>query len=218
MRRLVKSQPPAILVANERRWLEEFKADTKNETRRTRYRHVDIKTALTTETASKCAYCESKIGHNTPGDVEHKVPSSRDVDKHFDWQNLTIACTECNRRKSNYYDKDLAFIDPYLDDVERMLVHCGPVVRWATGDSRAEIAVKTLGLLGTDRLQLICRKVEKLQEVADLLERRRATKDVALRTVLERQLLAMQAVTAEYSAMVVATLTPQHPSHAHLGI
>lgn len=206
MRRLVKSEPPSVLQSNELRWLAELKTDPGNRTFRYRYRHPDIKSALREETKHKCAYCESKLGHNTPGDIEHKVPSSKDINQHFTWTNLTLACCECNRRKNDYFEKNAGFLDPYVDDVEAILVHCGPVVRWREGDSRGEVAVKTLGLLGTDRLQLICRKVEKLQEVADLLERWQTTADPALKMLLARQLLALKESSAEYSAMVASVL------------
>ena len=90
---------------------------------KTKYRSKPIKKQLKSETYNKCVYCESKIGHNTPGDVEHKIPVSVMESKRFDWPNLTIACTECNRRKNDYYDDETSFIDPYVDDIaERLLV------------------------------------------------------------------------------------------------
>ena len=89
---------------------------------------------LKEETGFKCVYCESKIGHNTPGDIEHKIPSSKDEDQHFAWNNLTIACTECNRRKNDYYVIGNEFLDPYSDDVENVLEHHGPLVYWKNSE------------------------------------------------------------------------------------
>src|SRR4051794_22793171 len=123
MRRVSKLPAPAILAENAATWLAEFCEDPNSGARRYRYRAPEIKAVLREETASKCVYCESKIGHNCPGDVEHKVPSSRCRDLHFEWSNLTIACTECNRRKNAYYDPILPFLDPYEDPVEDLLLH-----------------------------------------------------------------------------------------------
>lgn len=195
-----------MLAEHGARWTEELKANPQSKACRYRYRDPEIKSTLKMETNDKCVYCESKIGHNTPGDVEHKIPTSRDIDKHFSWDNLTVACTECNRRKNDYYSEEMEFLDPYKDDVESMLVHCGPIVRWITGNSRAEVAVKALGLMDPSRVALVCRKIEKLREVADLLERYREATNAALKGVLRRQLSAMANVPGEYSAMVSATL------------
>jgi len=104
MRTINKKPKPQVLVDNEDSWLTAFKSDRSNSTKKYRYRDKAIKKALIEETGYKCVYCESKIGHNTPGDIEHKIPSSKNIDLHFTWGNLTIACTECNRRKNYYYE------------------------------------------------------------------------------------------------------------------
>lgn len=72
----------------------------------------------------KCAYCETTIGSNQPGDVEHFRPKGRVVDDNFkpikvryrrwgevdhpgyywlayDWDNLFPSCTDCNRYRKH---------------------------------------------------------------------------------------------------------------------
>lgn len=210
MRRLAKLRKPSTLAANEVGWLAAYKADPENKTKRYRYRNAEIKQALTEETGFKCVYCESKIGHNTPGDIEHKIPSSKDIDKHFDWPNLTVACTQCNRRKNDYYSRHTGFLDPYVDDVEAMLDHLGPVVHAAPGETRAEVAVKILDLHGPNRVELILFKTEKLEAVANLVERHYSEQDPALKQVLHNQMLDLTGVTREYSAMVISALRQKH--------
>lgn len=204
MRRLHKLEAPGVLVDNADDWSCAFAADPTSESKRRRYRHPDIKGRLREETSYKCIYCESKIGHNTPGDVEHKIPTSVDASRHFEWSNLTIACTECNRRKNDYFNEDLPFLDPYVDDVEQRVVHHGPVVSWAIGDHVAEISVRTLGLHDDSRLPLILRKIEKISEVNELMERRNAAVHPALAGLLTSRLDEMQQSTSEYSGMVRA--------------
>ena len=131
MRFLEKLSQPVVLLTNNIIWLNEFILDRDNKTKRYRYRHPDIKSQLKVETGKKCIYCESKIGHNTPGDIEHIIPTSRDVNQHFIWENLTIACTECNRRKNDYYERGTEFLNPYLDNnIENQIQHRGPIVEW----------------------------------------------------------------------------------------
>lgn len=170
MRRLKKLQCPSVLADNQEDWLQKY-LQNKNDTNRNRYRNSDIKEQLKAETGHKCIYCESKIGHNTPGDIEHKKPSSKVIDLHFEWENLTIACTECNRRKNDYFDDKICFLDPYNDDVESMIEHHGPLVTWVSGNRQAEISIRILELNTEKRLALILRKVEKLNEFVGLLER-----------------------------------------------
>ena len=165
MRNLQKLPIPHVLATNHETWLAHYLADKLNQTNRYRYRHPDIKSTLRAETGEKCVYCESKIGHNTPGDIEHKVPSSRNENLHFTWENLTIACTECNRRKNDYYEEGDEFLDPYADDVESCIEHYGPVMGWTNGNNRAEITVKMLELDTSARFSLISRKIEKIEEL-----------------------------------------------------
>lgn len=206
MRSLQKLPKPAVLAANEAIWLAEYLADSHNSTKRNRYRDKEIKSTLREETANKCVYCESKLGHNTPGDVEHKIPTSKAPNRHFDWLNLTLACNECNRRKSNYFNEAEGFLDPYVDAVEEYLDHVGPVVTWKAGAARGEIFVSTLELCSEHRFALVARKIERLNQLAHLLERYNSEERVVMKGLLQRQIRQMADRTSEYSAMIEAML------------
>jgi hypothetical protein len=78
----------------------------------------------------KCAYCETVIGSNQPGDVEHYRPKGRLRDHTskvvrvkvrntemdhpgywwlaYDWLNLLPSCIDCNRRRRHGADQALA--------------------------------------------------------------------------------------------------------------
>jgi uncharacterized protein (TIGR02646 family) len=206
MRELTKLTEPSILSNNSAEWLSEYLTDKSNDTKKYRYRHTDIKSALKDETSHKCVYCESKIGHNTPGDIEHKIPSSKNPSLHFTWSNLTIACTECNRRKNDYYENGNEFLDPYTDPVESLLVHHGPVVSPITNVPRAEITVKTLKLNSKERLPLIVQKIEAINHFNNLLERYATADDPALKSLLLKEIEECTAKTSEYSAMLISIL------------
>ncbi|MBU0754322.1 MAG: HNH endonuclease, partial [Planctomycetes bacterium] len=161
-----------------------------------------IKSKLKEETGWKCVYCESKIGHNTPGDIEHKIPSSKVDNLHFTWENLTIACTECNRRKNDYYIDGEAFLDPYIDDVEGAVQHYGPVLGWSNGNERAEITVKTLELETTIRFSLISRKIEKIEELNNIIERYVKEDSPAIKSLMKLKIKRMIEKSSEYSGMI----------------
>jgi len=206
MRNLAKIEEPEILSTNANQWLAEYLGDRQNKTKKYRYRHSDIKTALKEETGYKCVYCESKIGHNTPGDIEHKIPSSKNPEKHFTWDNLTVACTECNRRKNDYYRTGEEFLDPYTDQVEDELEHHGPLVLWRTNSNRAEISVKILELNTHSRKELIIQKISAITDFSHLLERYSAEPAGPLKQLLWKEVEEKTGITAEYSAMLLSVL------------
>ena len=202
MRRLTKLPIPAVLAENAAQWLVDYLADRESKTKKYRYRHAEIKTTLREETGCKCVYCESKVGHNTPGDIEHKVPSSKEEKLHFEWTNLTIACRECNRRKNDYYEKGEEFLDPYVDDVELYLVHLGPFIYSVPGHARAYITVRILELDSGKRAALIDRKRDVLEKARALLELAVGAEPELLRALRRDDVERMCRVDAEYSAMV----------------
>lgn len=217
MRSIIKLEQPEVLALNHVSWLTEYKADKTNSTKKYRYRHTDIKTTLKEETGFKCVYCESKIGHNTPGDIEHKIPSSKDEDQHFSWQNLTIACTECNRRKNNYYEIGNEFLDPYSDSVEIMLEHHGPLVFWRSANNRAETTVRILELNNISRQQIVERKINKIEEFSNLIERFLSQKG-ALKMLLWKQIQEMTKLSSEYSAMLQEVIDKKGITNTSTGI
>lgn len=202
MRRVTKLPIPPILAKKAKPWLAAFLADLASEQKKTKYRHPSIKKVLRKETGWKCVYCESKIGHNTPGDIEHKVPTSKDPNLHFEWTNLTVACTECNRRKLDYYMIGNEFLDPYDDDVEAWLLHLGPLVYWRPGLARAEVSIRKLELDTGKRAALLDRKKDVLEKARSLLEGIASAAHPILKALREDELKQMCAAEAEYSAMV----------------
>src|SRR6266852_2525323 len=104
MIKLTKGPIPEVLAANSAAWTEEYMQYVQNgevvpSNVAFRYRHPQIKTALVNETREKCAYCESKNRHVSPGETDHIAPRSRRPDLAFVWDNLTYTCDECNHAK-----------------------------------------------------------------------------------------------------------------------
>lgn len=205
MRHQQKAAEPQILTANKVEWLAAYLADKKSATAKYRYRHPEIKGALLTETGEKCVYCESKVGHNTPGDVEHKAPSLLYDNLHFDWHNLTIACAECNRRKGAYDTISNPFLDPYSVGIEERVTHHGPMVVGVPGDVGAEICVSMLEL-DRGRADLMERKVEKIIEINHLKNRIARCDSEFLKAILEADLDRRCQVDQEFSGMVRSLL------------
>jgi hypothetical protein len=202
MRKLTKLEEPFELHEMKAYWQKKV-AENGSNYYKTKYRARPIKKRLKGETSNKCIYCESKIGHNTPGDVEHKIPVSIYEEGRFKWKNLTIACTECNRRKNDYYNEDTRFIDPYTDEVETMLIHVGPVVFNKPGNERAEISVRILELAEIEsRPELFAQKVSRLKSAKNLMERIVSVQNPTLKSLLLEELHSMADISSEFSAMI----------------
>ncbi len=115
---------------------------------------------------------------------------------------MTLSCSECNRRKGDYYDSSCMFLDPYIDDVESLLIHLGPIVLSKGDNPRCEITIRILELDSKSRSQLVDRKYEKLENVRNLIARIHSTTNTTLKSFLIKELYEMSAVSAEFSAMV----------------
>ena len=194
-----------MLATNWRTWTRDCLDDPDSDHKKTKYRHEDIKRCLLQETSNKCVYCESKIGDTLPGDIEHMVPTSERPVGRFFWRNLTIACAECNRRKRAYYDKEMMFLNPYVDDVESFVIHQGPIVSWAPGNDRAEVTVKKLQLHDKSRMELIARKIEHLEHLNDTIHRRDSSVGIT-HELAKAKVEDMCKPDEKYSAMVISVV------------
>ena len=125
-----RSPQPIILQKNEARWLNELRtainelqqvrnnpqatkliidrAERKVKNAQNKYQQKTIKDSLVKMFHNKCAYCESKIGHVTYGEIEHFYPKGTYIDKTFDWDNLLLSCQICNnpRHKGTKFPLD----------------------------------------------------------------------------------------------------------------
>ncbi len=101
------------------------------------YAHREVKIALIEDQHGKCAFCESKVRHVSPGDVEHYRPKAAVCQSMEDplerpgyfwlayaWENLLFACEMCNRRHK-------ASVFPLHDPGQRVRSPADPLTREA---------------------------------------------------------------------------------------
>ena len=203
MIKLKKGDKPTELVRNGQRWTNEYLAGLKTgrltQVQRFRYRHRNIKRALRDETHDKCAYCESKISNVHPGETDHILPVSKRPELCVDWDNLTLVCTECNRRKSDYYSSGEPLINPYVDEPSKHLFFFGPLVL-----DRDAMGFRTTKRLGLSRTQLIERKQERIEAINMLLQRWREMPNCATRLILQNEIKRFANDASEFAATIRA--------------
>lgn len=208
MIKINKFPKPAVLVANEGAWTDEY-IRFKNgdaavpKAAQFRYRHPDLKEALREEASDKCIFCESKISHVFPGETDHIIPVSKKIEYVVKWDNLGYVCKECNRFKSNYHDDNLPLLNPFVDDPKDYLIFFGPLVLAKTGKNRGQI---TAELLQLSRAALVERKKERIEKVKALLDRAQTLPEGEAREFLISQAKKEADPEREFSATIGAYL------------
>ena len=200
MIKIVKGETPKILSENWVAWteaLQKKKAEglEPTDTEKSRYRNPDIKKALIKETYGKCAYCESKLLHIAYGDIEHIMPKSKDIDKIFKWENLTLACDICNTNKGNVED----LIDPYIEDPETLIKFVGPLLLPALGSQKAWTTKQILDL---NRIELVEKRKEKIENLYAHIKIFYEVGDKKQRQILKENFVKNEALAEkEFAAM-----------------
>ncbi|WP_165927214.1 HNH endonuclease [Sphingomonas sp. BK235] len=171
-----------------------------------RYNHKEIKDRLIEETSAKCAYCESKILHVSPGDIEHVQPKSADVTRTFQWDNLTLSCSSCNNNKRNHS----GVVDPYNDVIGDHFQFLGPMMFPVSANTKAVFTERQLKL---NRLRLVEQRMTRLSAVSTQIQLIVKTSDDDLKQVLIEDLVENDcADDAEYSAFAKALVTSLLPA------
>lgn len=206
------------------------------------YAADEVKIALRTAQHDKCAFCEAKVTHITDGDIEHFRPKSAVKQNAggkleypgyfwlaYDWENLLLACNNCNRRhkgnlfplldpkkrcrphRRNLTHESPLFVNPADEDPAPFLEFVGETVIARGGNPRGQATIDALGL---DRSELTNHRLTKLrllqqlqQALSELQSRSRPTRSQQ-QTIADIQALLAehQRDDAEYSAMAQAFL------------
>jgi 5-methylcytosine-specific restriction endonuclease McrA len=161
-----------------------------------RYRTPELKAILRREASDKCSYCEARISHVYPGDVEHIVPKSIEPRYMLDYENLTYACAECNRNKGAYYDPAHQLLHPYEDNPRQHLAAFGPMILHLPGARRGQLTEKQLGL---NRPPLLERRSERLLQLVTLVDRYVLEPEGPLKGILRGELEREAGADAEYT-------------------
>lgn len=106
MRKVIRPEIPHSLALNAAKWTEDLMKEINEKGAysevgsefKDKYRQDDVKDTLEKMYTCHCCYCESIIGINTYGRIEHLKPKSLPEfhQYSFDWNNLHWCCEICN--------------------------------------------------------------------------------------------------------------------------
>lgn len=169
---------------------------------KTDYKYPENKKALLESSFGKCIYCESKITHIDYGDVEHIKPKSKYPQLKFEWSNLGIACTKCNRTfKNDNYDEYTPFINPFEEDPSVFLIAAGAFLFQKRGSERGEITIHGLGL---NRPELIEKRQSKIDIINKAIDACFKTKNPTIKKLALESLKIEIEENKEYSFIIKA--------------
>lgn len=205
MIRLRKSEEPQVLKENGKEWTSELLKsivkgdDTSSNLIRRRYADNEVKENLRLECSGKCMYCESRIGHITYEHVEHIKPKAKDKypELTFSWENLGLSCPKCNLNKSDFYDDNIPFVNPYVDEPSNFFVVLGHFIYHRPGNRRGEITEKKIQL---NRVDLIEQRKERIDAIRSLADKYVSENNTGLKQILLDELKEELQEDKPYSA------------------
>lgn len=188
---LKKINKPQLLIDNEQAWTKNLMSDfyrdgTIDKNKQSKYNKPQIKEALKKETKEKCAYCESKITHIYPGDIEHIIPKSKFPRLTFTWANLTLGCYWCNNKKRNFLNRTCMLLNPYVDKTKEHLRAFGALIYHINTSERGEITWRQLEL---NRPELRDKRQEKIEELQSMIDKYNRTVNQGLKDLIEIEIL-----------------------------
>jgi HNH endonuclease len=165
-----------------------------------KYNNSKIKAQLLKETNEKCAYCESKMLHITYSDIEHIKPKSLKPELIFEWENLTIACEECNRRhKKDYYDENAELLNPFKEDPGKSIYAFGPLLKHVIGNKKGW---RSCNIIGLNREKLIERRIDRIKNVSSMIDQWYQETNEGHKNILYKEILKEMEPDKEYSLVI----------------
>jgi len=193
MIKINKLQEPTILSENKDSWKEELLTSIQSgikfsPTIYNRYNNTEIKKKLKEESNNKCMYCESVVNHIAHEHIEHFRPKAKSKypELTFEWNNLGLSCPICNINKSDEFDEELPFVNPYVDDPDDFFKALGNMIFPLPGNKRAELSRSIIKL---NRPELIQSRTERLNAIEVLITRYFETTNKTLSQAIFNEIL-----------------------------
>ncbi len=166
MRHITRLPKPDILVEKEQEWLTKFLTSGKNRPDNNKYGHDEILDALKQSSHHKCFYCETLL-KGISKEIDHYIEVSIDKTKAFEWENLYLACENCNNKKNNNQISVDDVLNPCVDTNEEIQKHIyfdKELIFFNTDKGKL-----TIQKYGFDKPEKDYLRMKKIDEFKDLL-------------------------------------------------
>ena len=122
MRELKRLPEPQILIDKKQEWLDKFLVSQNKRPQNSQYAHKFVKIQLNSMSFSKCFYCETKLKGQRK-EVDHHIEVSVDKNLSFEWNNLYLACDNCNNKIPHSTIPITDALNPCIDSDEKIKLH-----------------------------------------------------------------------------------------------
>lgn len=117
-----RMEEPDILIQKKEEWTHKFIASGKPRPDSSKYGHKDIRNALFTMSHNKCYYCEN-ILKGKPKEIDHFIEVAENKELAFEWSNLYLSCSNCNKKMANRSISTNEALDPCIDTDDEIEKH-----------------------------------------------------------------------------------------------
>ena len=185
MRNVARAPEPQVLVRYRKVWTGQLCAEIERQGQTgekvadkffDKYKHDDIRDALSNMYRKYCCYCEAKITIVSYAHIEHRKPKRKFYKDAFLWNNLHLACEKCNKAKGRKWKVGAPILDASVDPIDQHLTYresSTGLRRWPANESaRGETTIDDADLnregpdgLPGDRAAVFLETLKTIREI-----------------------------------------------------
>jgi hypothetical protein len=168
MREIGRLPEPQILVDRKQTWLTKFLNSGNKRPDSSKYAHVSVKIQLKSMSFHKCFYCESKL-KGEPKEVDHHIEVSVNKNLAYDWNNLFLACDNCNNKIPHNIISIHDVLNPCTDSDTFIQEHLTFNKELIEPKNNSHLGLKTIQKYRLDTELLDNRRLKQIQLFSDVL-------------------------------------------------
>lgn len=196
MRHIERLPKPAILRDKQAEWQEKYeeRLAENSQTRpdNNKYAYKDIKDRLYAMSYGKCFYCETKLSGGNK-EVDHFIEVAIDHSKAYEWENLYLACSNCNDKMDHDAIPVTEALDPCCDsdeEIQQNITYVEELISAVSGSQKGLNTIKkyklNTELLDMRRGQWLKKLLKTVADIEGVMieEGRKTVTDVERKTLL----------------------------------
>lgn len=168
MRHIDRFPEPVVLQEKHDEWQRKFEekkvGHTKARPDSSKYGHKDIRRVLDACSHEKCFYCESKLKGELK-EIDHFIEVAIDPSLAYAWDNLYLACNNCNDKLSHDVISVTEVIDPCRDSDEEIRRHITFEDECICSQPGSSKGLKTIQKYKLDSMLLDLKRAKWLQRI-----------------------------------------------------
>lgn len=196
MRHIERLPKPAILRDKQAEWQEKYEErlaeNPQTRPDNNKYAHKDIKDRLYAMSYGKCFYCETKLSGGNK-EVDHFIEVAIDHSKAYEWENLYLACSNCNDKMDHDAIPVTEALDPCCDsdeEIQQNITYVEELISAVSGSQKGLNTIKkyklNTELLDMRRGQWLKKLLKTVADIEGVMieEGRKTVTDVERKTLL----------------------------------